>query len=161
MHSLLLSLLIVAAEPAKDRATDYQPVAGWFKTPDGVELGPVSAVADDGAGHVYVLHRGKKPVLVFDRDGKFLRSWGTDVLKTGHGLRIDADRNVWITDIGCHQVWKFSPDGKVLLTLGQRDKFGDAPDQFNKPTDVAFAADGGFYISDGYGNSRVLKFTKD
>jgi DNA-binding beta-propeller fold protein YncE len=157
MHCLLLSCLIAAdLKPLPD----YQPVAGWFRTPDGVELGPVSAVADDGAGNVYVLHRGKKPVLIFDRAGKFLRAWDDPPLVTGHGLRIDADRTVWITDIGCHQVFKFSPDGKVLLTLGQRNKPGDGPDQFNKPTDVAFAADG-FYLSDGYGNSRVLKFTYD
>src|SRR5262249_12255090 len=153
MRLLLLSVLLVAAEPAKDRVPDYQPVSGWPKLPDGLELGPVSAVADDGAGNIHVLHRGKKPVLVFDRDGKLLRSSGDDTLKTGHGLRIDSERNVWITDIGNHQVYKFSADGKLLLTLGEKGKPGADDSHFARPTDVAFTADGGFYVSDGYDNT--------
>lgn len=146
---------------ADDRVPDYRPVAGWPKLPEGVTFGAVSAIAIDPSGTIYVLHRGKKPILAFTRDGTFLRSWGDDVLKIGHGLRIDADKNLWATDIGCHQIFKFDPTGKLLLTLGQKDKPGDSPDQFNKPTDVAFAANGDFFVTDGYGNNRVLKFNKD
>lgn len=158
-------LLAVLCAPARceDRPgiPDYRPVAGWPQLPDDVKLGAVSAVATDSADRVYVFHRGKKPILVFDRGGKFLRSWGDDVVETAHGLRIDRDGNVWVTDISRHLVMKFDPDGKLLLTLGQKGKAGDGPDHFNKPTDVTVAPTGEFYVADGYGNSRVVKFSKD
>jgi outer membrane protein assembly factor BamB len=150
-----------ADEGRGEKLPDYRPVPGWPKLPDGVTLGPVSAVATDSSDRVYVFHRGKRPVLVFDRDGKFLRSWGDDHLKTPHGLRIDKDGNVWVTDIGTHQVLKFDADGKLLLALGKKGQPGAGPDQFDRPTDVAVAPTGEFYVSDGYGNSRVLKFSKD
>jgi DNA-binding beta-propeller fold protein YncE len=140
---------------------DYRPVAGWPQLPAGVTLGPVSAVATDAADRVYVFHRGPRPVLVFDRDGTFLRSWGDGPLKTPHGLRIDGRGNVWVTDIGNHQVMKFNSDGKLLMTLGKKGEPGDDPNHFNRPTDVAVTPAGDFYVSDGYGNSRVVKFSKD
>jgi DNA-binding beta-propeller fold protein YncE/dienelactone hydrolase len=145
---------------AEERLPDYRPVAGWPKLPDGVELGPVSAVATDPNGTVYVLHRGKRPILAFGRDGTLLRSFGHGVIKTGHGLRVDPDRDVWVTDIGSHQVFKFDADGAVVLTLGRKEKPGDGADQFNKPTDIAFAANRDFFVTDGYGNNRVVKFDK-
>src|SRR5689334_3177782 len=89
----LLALPLLAAlldrALADDKFPDYRPVAGWPQLPPKLELGPVSAVATDSADRVYVAHRGPKPVLVFDRDGKFLRSWGDEHLKTPHGLRVD------------------------------------------------------------------------
>ena len=163
--ALALALLTAAAVGGSDdrraeKFPDYRPVAGWPQLPAGVELGPVSAVATDAKDRVYVAHRGPKPVLVFDRDGKFVRSWGDDHIKTAHGLRIDPDGNVWVTDIGNHLVLKFDPEGKVLLSLGQKGRAGDRPDQFDRPTDVAVAASGEFYVTDGYGNARVLKFDR-
>lgn len=157
---LALPLLAVAAAAGPD-FPDYRPVAGWPRLPAGVQLGPVSAVATDATDRVYVFHRGPKPVLVFDRDGTFLRSWGDDHFKTPHGLRIDAGGNVWATDIGHHQVMKFDPAGKLLLAAGRKGEPGDGPDRFDRPTDVAVAPGGEFYVSDGYGNSRVLKFSRD
>ncbi|MBT4863705.1 MAG: hypothetical protein HON53_01110, partial [Planctomycetaceae bacterium] len=103
-------------------------------------------------------HRGKRPILVFDREGKFIRSWGDDLIGKAHGLRIDADDNVWVTDIGHHMVFKFNSTGKLLLALGQTDKPGLGENQFDKPTDVAFGPKGEIYVTDGYGNSRVMKF---
>jgi DNA-binding beta-propeller fold protein YncE len=167
LRLLCLSLLTVLTGSARSDDTpagkipDYRPVPGWLKLPDDVKLGPVSAVATDSKDRVYVFHRGKRPVLVFDRDGKFLRSWGDDHLKTPHGLRIDRDDNVWVTDIGNHQVLKFDAAGKLLLTLGKKGEPGDGPEQFDRPTDVAVVPGGDFYVTDGYGNSRVLKFSKD
>ncbi len=164
----LASLLLVVAAAVFATSADtteglprYQPAAQWLQLPDNIKLGPVAAVATDSAGRVYLFHRGKQPILAFDRDGKFLRSWGDDLVKTAHGLRVDGDDNVWITDIGTHLVIKFDPKGKVLLTLGKKDQPGEAPDQFNKPTDVAVAPNGTFYVADGYGNSRVVKFSKE
>jgi DNA-binding beta-propeller fold protein YncE len=162
MSRLALALLVLATGLASaDGIPDYRLVAGWPQLPADVQLGPVSAVATDQYDRVYVFHRGPKPVLVFSRDGKFLRSWGDEFLKTPHGLRIDGDGNIWVTDIGHHQVMKFDADGKLLLSLGKKGEAGNALDQFDRPTDVAVAPSGEFYVSDGYGNSRVLKFSRD
>ena len=125
-----------------------------------MKLGGISAVAADSADNVYLLHRIKPHVLVFGSDGKFLRSWNAD-FKTPHGLRIDKDDNLWIADMANHLVQKFSPDGALLLKLGQKDKPGLAEDQFNKPADVAVGKDGEIYVADGYGNSRIAHFSKD
>ena len=84
----------------------------------------MSAVATDAKDRVFVAHRGPKPILVFDRDGKFLRSWGDDHIKTPHGLRIDPAGNVWVTDVGNHQVLKFDPEGKLLLAAGKEGRSG-------------------------------------
>lgn len=155
-----LFLAIAAAGRADDKFPDYRPVAGWPQLPPKLQLGLVSAVATDKDDRVYVAHRGPKPVLVFDRDGKFLRSWGDDHLKTPHGLRIDPAGNVWLTDIGDHRVLKFDSEGKLLLALGKRGEAGTGPDRFDRPTDVASTPAGDFYVTDGYGNSRVLKFDR-
>ncbi|OWK38250.1 NHL repeat domain protein [Fimbriiglobus ruber] len=117
-------------------------------------------MATDAKDRVYVAHRGPKPVLVFDRDGTFLRPWGDDHIRTAHGLRVDPAGNVWLTDIGSHLVMKFDPAGKLLLSLGRKGKAGDKPDEFDQPTDVAVTPAGDFYVTDGYGNSRVLKFDR-
>lgn len=168
-QALFLVSLTVAAgaallAPSADPSTGgvhYRVVAGWPTVPDNRQLGPMAAVAADAGDRIYLFQRAVTPILVFDKDGKFLRSWGDGLVKTAHGLRIDRDGNVWITDIGSHLVMKFSAEGKLLLTLGQKDQAGDTADRFNKPTDVAVAADGTIYVSDGYGNSRVVKFSKD
>ncbi|MBM3841483.1 MAG: hypothetical protein FJ398_26755 [Verrucomicrobia bacterium] len=129
--------------------------------PDGWKFGRVSAVATDATGNVYVFQRGKKadPIVVFDAKGKYLRSWGRGMFGNPHGLRVDREENVWVTDNGDHQVMKFTRDGKLLLTLGKKKQAGTTPDTFNRPTDIAFAPAGEFYVSDGYGNSRVVKFS--
>lgn len=146
---------------ARRTMPDYKPVAGWPQLPPDLELGAVSAVATDSKDRVFVAHRAAKPILVFDRDGKFLRAWGDNHIKTPHGLRIDPEGNVWVTDIGHHLVMKFDPEGKLLLSLGKKGEAGDKPDQFDRPTDVAIAPTGDFYITDGYGNARVMKFARD
>jgi DNA-binding beta-propeller fold protein YncE len=115
-------------------------------------------VAVNRRGEIYLFHRGPQPILCFDARGTFLRSWGDDLVRTAHGLRIDREDNVWATDIGNHHVFKFDPRGKLLLKLGS-GKPGNAAGEFNKPTDVAFGPGGEFYVSDGYGNSRVQKFS--
>lgn len=139
---------------------DFQPATEFLKPPEDWTLGPCSAVAVSRKGEIYLFHRGKHPVLCFDADGKFLRSWGDDLIKTAHGLRVDRDDNVWVTDIGGHRVYKFASTGKLLLALGT-GKPGVENDQFNKPTDVAFGPDGEFFVSDGYGNTRVMKFSSE
>lgn len=131
--------------------------------PDGWKFGRVSAVASAPNGEVFVFQRGKKadPVIVFDSTGRYVRSWGKGLFGNPHAIRIDKSGSVWITDNGDHQVMKFTPEGQSLLKLGIKGKAGTDESTFDKPTDIAWAPDGAFYISDGYGNSRVVKFTKE
>jgi len=137
---------------------DFEPVAEFLRLPADLTLGACSATAVDSQGRVYLFHRGKQPILCFNKSGNFLRSWGDDLIGMAHGLRVDRDDNVWVTDIGHHMVFKFSPTGKLLLALGTTDKPGLGDNQFNKPTDLAFGPQGEIYVSDGYGNNRVMKF---
>tara|TARA_R110002111_G_scaffold1157_1_gene8156 strand:+ start:11800 stop:12714 length:915 start_codon:yes stop_codon:yes gene_type:complete len=156
---LTLVILVFASEHSIAGETiDFEPAAPVLKLPEGLTLGPCSAVDFDSQGRMYLFHRGKQPILCFDRNGNFVRSWGDNLIGQAHGLRIDRHDNIWVTDIGHHMVFQFSPEGKLLLALGQSDKPGNSADQFNKPTDVAFGPEGEFYVSDGYGNSRVMKF---
>jgi DNA-binding beta-propeller fold protein YncE len=131
--------------------------------PDGWKFGRVSSVTTDSDGNVYVFQRGKKadPIIVFSREGKYLRSWGRGMFGNPHAIRADKENNIWITDNGDHQVMKFTREGKLLMTLGVKGKSGADDKTFFKPTDIAWAKNGDFYVSDGYGNSRVVKFDKN
>ncbi|HSG72511.1 MAG TPA: peptidyl-alpha-hydroxyglycine alpha-amidating lyase family protein [Planctomycetaceae bacterium] len=154
---IVISILSINLSFAADPIS-FEAAPNGLTLPEGLTLGPCSAVDIDSQGRLFLFHRGPQPILCFDRDGKFVRSWGDDLIRKAHGLRIDKDDNVWVTDIGHQMVFKFSSMGKLLLGLGQLDKPGDGTDQFNQPTDIAFGPDGEFYVSDGYGNSRVMKF---
>ncbi|MEO8496825.1 MAG: peptidyl-alpha-hydroxyglycine alpha-amidating lyase family protein, partial [Planctomycetota bacterium] len=166
MKSILLacavlgSLATIPLQPtAAAEPIDFRADAAFFQLPDSIKLGACSGVAVNSKGNIYLFHRGKQPIICLDPDGKFLNSWGNDTIHTAHGLRIDVEDNVWVTDIGNHQVLKFSPAGELLLALGKAGSPGDGIDQFNKPTDVAFGANGEIYVSDGYGNNRIMTFT--
>lgn len=126
--------------------------------PEAIRLGPCSAVSVDSHGRIFLFNRGKHPIICLNAKGRYVRSWGEGEIVSSHGLRIDADDNVWVTDMEGHRVLKYHGAGKLLLTLGT-GKPGDGEDQFNRPTDVAFGKRGEFYVSDGYGNSRVMKFS--
>lgn len=150
-------------------------VHGWPQIPEGATLGQVSGIGVDSHGDVLVFHRGSRPwlddsskaapipeptVLLFDgRTGKLLSSWGKGCFLLPHGLFIDGRDHVWITDVGRHQVMEFTHDGTLLHEWGEKGVPGNDASHFDKPTDVAVASDGSFYVSDGYGNSRVLKFS--
>jgi len=166
---------VVGAQPV--RAVDrYDVVHGWPELPPGEILGQATGVDVDSKGNVWVFHRagrewsepfpiepiGRPTVWVFDgRSGRLLTSWGANTFIMPHGPTIDRDDNVWLTDVGRHQVFKFAPDGRQLLALGEARVPGDDARHFNLPTDVAVAEDGSFFVSDGYGNSRVLHFAAD
>lgn len=155
----------------------YHVVHHWPVLPEGELLGAVAGVGVDSHDNVFVFRRAERlwlspeldttpisrpPVLVFDgRTGRPLASWGEDRFAMPHGLAVDHEDNVWLTDVGLHQVYKCSHDGNLLLTLGERGVPGDDSAHFNCPTDVAAAPDGSFYVSDGYGNTRVMKFASD
>ena len=138
----------------------FEPVVGWGTPPPGWSYVEVAGVAVDAKDNVFCFTRGEHPVIVFDRDGKFLRSWGEGQIRRAHGISLDADGNVWLTDDLHHTSRKFTPEGKLLLTIGDPDTpsslQGGKP--FNRPTHVAVCPrTGNLYLSDGYGNSRVHK----
>lgn len=156
----------------------YNVVHGWPILPDGESLGSVSGVGVDSHGNVFVFHRANRmyptsdileltpitrpTVDVFNgQTGVLINRWGDNLFSMPHGLTIDDHDNVWLTDIALQQVYKFSPDGHLLLTLGERGVAGDDSAHFNRPTAVAVSKDGSFYVSDGYRNSRVMKFSAD
>jgi DNA-binding beta-propeller fold protein YncE len=147
-----------AGQGAKTPA--FHPVPNAFRLPEDFTFGGVTGLATDAEDRLYVFHRAKKPIAVFDRDGTFLRGWGDENVKTAHGIRIDRDGNIWTTDLGTHEVIKYDPTGKVLLRLGTKNTPGESPQHFNKPADIAFAPNGDVYVADGYGNSRVAQFDK-
>jgi hypothetical protein len=132
------------------------PAAGW-------ESGMVSWLALDNArGLIYELQRGDKadPVLVLDREGKVLRSWGKGNYKIPHSIRVDPAGNVWTVDAAASLVIKYSPAGEKLMTIS----VGEQPvtrSAFNGTTDIAFGPNGRLFISDGYGNARVLEYSPD
>ena len=120
---------------------------------------------DQRNGNIYVFHRNESmPIMAFDKNGKFLRAWGQGMFKTTHFLRTDREGNVWVTDRGDHQVFKFSPEGKLLMTLGQKGVVGEneSRDAFNGVADLVIARNGDIFIADGEStNTRVVKYSKD
>ncbi len=156
----------------------YRVVHGWPELPENTMLDEVSGVAVDSKGNVFVLTRaGRKwpdsdeleqtpiplpTVFVFaGRSGRLITQWGEKVMALPHQISIDRHDNVWIADVALHQVFKFSPDGKLLMTIGERGVPGDDNQHFNRPSDVAVAPDGSVYVSDGYRNNRVMRFSAE
>ena len=139
----------------------YSVVEGWGTLPDGWRFVEATAVGVDRRDRVYVFNRGEHPVIVFDRDGTFILSWGEGVFTRPHGITIGPDDTLWLTDDGNHTIRQFTPEGKLLLTIGDADRPADphSGKPFNRPTHVALCPrTGDVYISDGYGNSRVHKY---
>jgi DNA-binding beta-propeller fold protein YncE len=149
----------------------YKALALWERLPEGWSFVEVAGVATDSCDRVYVFNRGVHPVMVFDRDGTFLMSWGEGLIRRAHGIHIGPDDSVYITDDLDHTVRKFTPEGKLLLTLGTSGRPSDtgidgldyrtirrAGPPFHRPTNVALSASGDIYVTDGYGNARVHKF---
>jgi DNA-binding beta-propeller fold protein YncE len=128
-----------------------------------MEWREVAAVAVDSRDQVYVFNRGPHPMMVFDRDGNFLRSWGEDVFPHPHGAYCAPDDTLYLTDDGDHTVRKCTLDGKVLMELGipGRPAPYQSGDPFNRCTHTALSPEGDLYVSDGYGNARVHKYTAD
>jgi len=141
----------------------YEVVDNWAKLPPGREFNAdVAAVGVDTQDQVYAFNRGAHPVCVFDRDGNFLRSWGEGVFKRAHGLHMAPDGTVWLTDDGDHTVRRCTLDGKVLLTIGVpgQPKPYMSGEPFHRCTHTALSPQADtVYVSDGYGNSRVHKFS--
>ena len=141
----------------------YRVVENWAKLPDGWSLTDAASVAVDSKDRIYVFNRGAHPMVVLDREGNFITSWGEGLFNRAHGLHIDADDNLYCTDDGDHTVRKCTIDGKVLLTIGIPNK--PAPfmsgEPFHRCTHTALSPKGEIYVSDGYGNACVHKYSPD
>jgi sugar lactone lactonase YvrE len=163
--------------PRNDLAQPYRTTRDWGQLPPGVKWAAVTAVEPAPDGTIYVVHRcfanscagrPEAPVLKYDATGKLLKSWGQGLFIFPHGATVDGDGNLWVTDAGGengkgHQVFKFDPDGRVLMTLGKAGVSGSGPGLFDQPTDVEVAANGDIFVTDSHRNgknNRVVKFTK-
>lgn len=184
-YKVKIFLLIVAAAvfgcdtrpDSDDRKTvkrEYELVEEWPQLPAGYALSQPTGIGIDTSEHIFVFHRtgrqwtepfpdsliSQNTILELDNEtGKILNSWGADYFIMPHGLTVDEANNVWVTDVGLHQIFKFSHEGHLLLKFGVAKIPGNDSLHFYLPTDVAVADDGSFYVSDGYGNSRVVKFS--
>ena len=145
---------------ATEPAVSYELVEDWAGTPE--EVGTVSAVDIDDDGNVYAFRRDANDVWKLDAEGKLQEEWDQDFAQWAHGIRVGPDGAIWTVDGQGHQVKKWSHDGgELLMTLGEYGVAGATPHSFDRPTDVAFGPDGEFFISDGYGNNRVVKYDSD
>lgn len=152
--------------------TRYLVDHGWPTLPEGQILGFVVGVELDSHGHIFTLHGFREWVvpfpeqpepepliLMWNRDGDLVSSWGAGIIRMPHGLSIDEFDNVWVTDLGRNQVIKFSHDGDKLMVLGENGVEGWDQNHFAQPSDIEFGPDGTVYVSDGYVNCRIVAFT--
>jgi DNA-binding beta-propeller fold protein YncE len=185
-----VGMMAASPEMFGQGAYRYRVVEGWERLPAGWAHTDVAGVATDAEDMVYLYTRGTPRVIVYDRDGRFLRSWGEGLFHdrpngSAHGITIGPDGAVWCVDDGNHTVKKFTPEGHLLLTIGTEgipsdtgyigprpgisgstllDSIARGGPPFNRPTNLAFAPGGphaDFYVSDGYGNARVHRFAAD
>jgi DNA-binding beta-propeller fold protein YncE len=167
LSAIALVMISAGAAQAQTGESSYQWVDNWAKFPAGVTAWSAATGVDIDArsGNIYVFHRNEAmPIMAFDKNGNFLRAWGQGLFKTTHFLRTDRDGNVWVTDRGDHQVFKFSPEGKLLLTLGRKGVVGEneSRDAFNGVADLVIARNGDIFIADGEStNTRIVKYSKD
>jgi sugar lactone lactonase YvrE len=179
---VLLAAASVAAQdatPRNDLPQPYRTTRDWGQLPPSIPAWPaVTAVEVAADGTVYVVERchdnscegrHEPPILKFDREGRLLKAWGEDLFNFPHGAALDPQGNLWVTDARGgngkgHQVFKFDPEGRVLMTLGKAGVSGSGPDLFDQPTDVVIAPSGDIFVTDSHRNgtnNRVVHFTKD
>lgn len=143
-----------------DGKTHYSGLKHWAKVPDGVDFQRISQIAVDAEGRVYAVQRVAPAVLVFAPDGTLEHSWHHEKLPNVHGVAVSPDGHVFITSFDGHQVLKFTRRGDLVLEIGEFNN-PTWQEPFNHPTDVAVAADGEIYVTDGYANARVHRFSAD
>ena len=166
--SCVSSVFKTAEEPPEENpypvvnvAPYYVADAAWPKRQEDMPWGHMPGVAIDKDGNVWCYARVQPAIQVYSPSGDLVKSWATEENSTAHQIKIDKDGNVWLADIGLHLVRKFSPEGKELLHIGTPGEWGKDETHLNKPTDMAIAANGDVFISDGYGNARIVHCDKD
>lgn len=180
---LILTLLICLGQSCSEKeggndknSYAYTLDGDWPKFPESFALGNPVGLGVDSKDNIIVFHRASRSwqepmpedniaentILVLDnKTGMILDQWGENLFIMPHGLEVDSQDNIWVTDVGLHQIFKFDTDGNLLMKLGEAKIPGTDQNHFNLPTDIAVSGDGSFYVSDGYGNSRVVKFSRD
>ena len=167
-------------QPINDLPNPFRTVRDWGHPPNGAPWAAVTAVEVSPDGSIYVIHRchdnscagrSEPPILKFDSSGKLIKAWGENMFVFPHGATVDAQGNLWVTDEQMRdgkgmQVFKFDPDGKVLMTLGKAGVAGADPGLLDEPSDVAVAPNGDIFVTEGHsgprnGNDRISKFSKD
>jgi len=147
--------------PRKNMVISYEVDPRWPRPrPAGVEWKAIPSVIVDRQDRVWIFTRAKPPVQIYSREGKYLGGWGSEHIRTAHGLRFDPQGHVWTTDAADHVVMEFTPEGRPLRTLGTRGTLGEDATHFNRPTDVAVSPQGEIFIADGYGNNRIVHFDR-
>jgi sugar lactone lactonase YvrE len=177
--AIAVLVAVISAQP-----NPYRRVTDWGQLPAGMKWAAVIGAEAGPDGNLYVVHRcfqnscagrTEPAILKFDPSGKLLKSWGEGMFVFPHGFSVDRDGNVWVSDARAaggkgHQVFKFSPDGRLLMTLGKPGVAGSGPETFNEPTDVVTAPNGEIFVTEGHldattgrvaGNNRVVKLSKD
>ena len=139
----------------------YEVQEGWGRLPKGWSFGWIPAIAVDSKDRIYVYSRSEHPMVVFDREGNFLESWGEDILEDAHGIFIDAEDNIYCVERETHCVRKFNSDRQLIMTLGTPGQEGAEGKPFHLPTDLGIDSAGNLYIADGYGNTQVHKYASD
>ena len=152
---------------------EYEVLEGWEQLPEGWSFVEVAGVAVDSQDRVYVFNRGEHPMIVFDKDGRFLNAWGEGMFTNAHGIYIDENDHLFCADHFDHTVRKLTTDGELLMTLGDTENPADtgfkvdhspvcrAGGPFNMVTNAAVGPNGDLFVSDGYGNARVHRFSAD
>jgi DNA-binding beta-propeller fold protein YncE len=171
---LLHTGICLHAETSPAGNLNFEVVNGWPSLPDGHVLGFVTGVDVDTHGHIFTFHSFREwqipfpvdpiqepTILMWSREGTLLKSWGAGHFRLPHGLSVDSDDNVWVTDVALNQVFKFSHDGALELLLGEAGVEGSDESHFAQPADVEFGPDGTVYVADGYVNCRIVNFSKD
>jgi peptidylamidoglycolate lyase len=163
MKYIVLTVAVCALALSAFGQSKWEVLPSWGQLPEGATWGAPSQVATTREGQIVVFRRMVPSFMVFSPDGTFVKSWGETPYRLAHGIRIDRDGFIWITDNADNFVQKFSPDGKLLMTIGRKGATGDntSQDAFDGPADVFVTPAGDFYVADGYRNSRVVQFSKE
>lgn len=164
----VLALLALLGVSSNASAADppYALVENWGPHLHGIQWGMTAGLTIDSDGRLYAFTRKPTPVVEFDTGGNVLKTWGEGLFVFPHGIRVDRNGFLWLTDARArdgkgHQVFKYSRDGKLLMTLGKAGVAGEGQDTFDGPTDVAVAPNGDVFVADGHQNNRIVKFTPD
>ena len=184
MRSIFLGLALAGGafaqlKPLNDLPNPYKTSRDWGSPPNGAPWAAVTSIEVAKDGSIFVIHRCKDnncsgrpepPILKFNPAGKLIQAWGEGMFEFPHGTTLDADGNLWVTDARTgngkgHQIFKFSPDGKLLMTLGKPGMISAEPGAFDEPTDIVVNNRGEIFISEGHsggtkGNDRIQKFDK-
>jgi len=150
-----------AGKASPGKPSGYVVDPNWPEKPAEFTWGNMPGVTVDAQDRIYIFTRNHPPVQVYGSDGKLVRTFDSETIKSAHFIRIDHQGHVWIADIGTHTVQKYTPEGKLLLTLGTVGESGCDETHLAGPTDMAVLPSGDVFVSDGYGNRRVVHFDRE